>query len=71
MDVDYFQTLLINVTFYLQYVWKLIGNVLIKKMYKTNIIGTGGWRVKVGRTLNRYLHGELTELLWKAFSRRV
>ena len=32
MDVDCFQTLLINVTFYLQYVWKLIGNVPIKNV---------------------------------------
>ena len=32
MDVDYFQILLINVTFYLQYVWKLIGDVLIKNI---------------------------------------
>ena len=32
MDVDYFQILLIIVTFYLQYVWKLIGSVLIKNV---------------------------------------
>ena len=32
MDVDYFQILLINVTFYLQYVWKLIGEVQIKNV---------------------------------------
>ena len=45
MDVDYFQILQINVTFYLQYVWKLIVNVVIK-IVETNIIGTGGQRVK-------------------------
>ena len=34
MDVNFFQILLINVTFYLQYVWKLIWNVLIKNVEK-------------------------------------
>ena len=32
MDVDYFQILSINVTFYLQYVWRLIWSMLIKNV---------------------------------------
>ena len=46
MEVNYFQILLIDVTFYFQLVSKLTGIVLIKKCKENNIIGTGDLRVR-------------------------
>ena len=34
MDMDYFQILLIKATYYIQYVWKLIWNMLKKNVKK-------------------------------------
>ena len=42
MEVNDLEILLIEVTFYLYHVQKLVLNVLIKNMKKNNIIGTGG-----------------------------
>ena len=46
MEVNDFEILLIDVTFYLQHVQKLVLNVILKNE-KPNIIGTGGERVYI------------------------
>ena len=42
MEGDDLEILLIDVTFYLYHVQKLVLNVLIKNIKKNNIIGPGG-----------------------------
>ena len=48
IEVDDIEILVINVTFYVYHVQKLVCNVVIKNEKTLNIIGTGGEGVKWG-----------------------